>query len=81
MAIAHAIKPQKAVLLAPGFFGYEHVLGAVGCDIRYCLLDEQSDFSPVARLDALMDMLTEDTDIFLLQIQTIRQDILQTALS
>ena len=46
MAIAHAIKPQKAVLLAPGFFGYEHVLRAVGCDIGYFLLDEQSDFSP-----------------------------------
>ena len=64
MAIAHAIKPQKAVLLAPGFFGYEHVLLAVGCDIAYFLLDEQSDFSPAARLDALMDMLTDDTDIF-----------------
>lgn len=64
MAIAHAIKPQKAVLPAPGFFGYEHVLRAVGCDIGYFLLDEQSDFSPAARLDALMDMLTDDTDIF-----------------
>ena len=64
MAIAHAIKPKKAVLLAPGFFGYEHVLGAVGCDIRYFRLDEQSDFSPAARTDALMDMLTDDTDIF-----------------
>lgn len=64
MAIAHAIKPQKAVLLAPGFFGYEHVLRAVGCDIGYFLLDEQSDFSPAARLDALMDMLIDDTDIF-----------------
>lgn len=64
MAIAHAIKPQKAVLLAPGFFGYEHVLRAVGCDIGYFLLDEQSEFSPAARLDALMDMLTDDTDIF-----------------
>lgn len=64
MAIAHAIKPQKAVLPAPGFFGYEHVLRAVGCDIGYFMLDEQSDFSPAARLDALMDMLTDDTDIF-----------------
>ena len=64
MAIAHAIKPKKAVLPAPGFFGYEHVLRAVGCDIGYFLLDEQSDFSPAARLDALMDMLTDDTDIF-----------------
>lgn len=64
MAIAHAIKPQKAVLLGPGFFGYEHVLRAVGCDIGYFLLDEQSDFSPAARLDALMDMLIDDTDIF-----------------
>lgn len=64
MAIAHAIKPKKAVLLAPGFFGYEHVLGAVGCDIRYFQLDEQNDFSPAARTDALMDMLTDDTDIF-----------------
>lgn len=81
MAIAHAIKPQKAVLLAPGFFGYEHVLRAVGCDIGYFLLDEQSEFSPAARLDALMDMLTDDTDIFLSQIQTIRQGALQTALS
>ena len=52
MAIAHAIKPKKAVLLAPGFFGYEHVLRAVGCDIGYFMLDEQSDFSPAARLDA-----------------------------
>ena len=52
------------MLLAPGFFGYEHVLRAVGCDIGYFLLDEQSDFSPAARLDALMDMLTDDTDIF-----------------
>ena len=64
MAIAHAIKPEKAVLLAPGFFGYEHVLKAAGCDIRYFQLDEQSDFSPAARTEALMDMLTDDTDIF-----------------
>lgn len=74
-------KAQKAVLPAPGFFGYEHVLRAVGCDIGYFLLDEQSDFSPAARLDALMDMLTDDTDIFLSQTQTIRQGILQTVLS
>ena len=40
------------------------MLRAVGCDIGYFLLDEQSDFSPAARLDALMDMLTDDTDIF-----------------
>lgn len=37
-------KARKAVLPAPGFFGYEHVLRAVGCDIGYFLLDEQSDF-------------------------------------
>lgn len=40
------------------------MLRAVGCDIGYFLLDEQSDFSPAARLDALKDMLTDDTDIF-----------------
>ena len=33
MAIAHALKPQKAVLLAPGFFGYEQsaVISDISC--------------------------------------------------
>ena len=75
MAIAHAIKPKKAVLLAPGFFGYEHVLRAVGCDIGYFLLDEQSDFSPAARLDTLMDMLTDDTDIFFIAFDSLVNDL------
>lgn len=44
MAISHAAMPEKAVLTAPGFSGYEHALKAVGAEIVYYYLKEETGF-------------------------------------
>ncbi|SER57186.1 pyridoxal phosphate-dependent aminotransferase [Lachnobacterium bovis] len=44
MAIAHGIKPNKALLLAPSFYGYIHCLDAVGCKIDWYNLKKENNF-------------------------------------
>ncbi len=39
-----AIRPQEAVLLAPGFSEYEQALRTCGCKIQWIYLDEKKDF-------------------------------------
>lgn len=50
MAVCHAIRPQKALLLAPSFLGYEKALEAVDCEISYFHLLEEEDFVVSDRL-------------------------------
>lgn len=42
--IALAVKPKRALLLAPSFIEYEQALKAVGTEISYCYLKEEQDF-------------------------------------
>lgn len=44
LAICHAKKPKTALLVAPGFQGYEVALAAVDAKISYHLLDEKRKF-------------------------------------
>lgn len=44
MAISHAVTPERAALTAPGFRGYEHALKAVGAQIIYYYLKEETGF-------------------------------------
>ena len=44
MAACHAIRPKKALLMAPGFYGYIDALEAVGAKIHYYQLSETTDF-------------------------------------
>ncbi len=44
MAMCHGIHPKKALLLAPGFYGYIDALEAVGAKISYYQLEEAADF-------------------------------------
>lgn len=55
-----ALKPQKALLLAPSFYEYEQALRAVGCDIRYHYLKEEDDFH---LKEDYLDALNDDIDI------------------
>lgn len=47
MAICHAFKPKKALLLAPSFSGYEHGIEGASpdCNIVYHYLQEEDDFA------------------------------------
>jgi threonine-phosphate decarboxylase len=59
-ALALALRPKRALLIAPGFHEYEQALRAVGCDIQYYYLREENGFT----LDeAYLDALTDDLDI------------------
>lgn len=58
-----AVKPRKALLLAPTFAEYQQALETVGCEIRYHLLDAAGGF----QLDEkYLSDLTEEIDIIFL---------------
>lgn len=58
--IVHAMRPKKAVVLAPTFSEYEKALREVGCEICTHFLDEQSGF--VLSGD-ILEMLDGDVDM------------------
>lgn len=45
MAAVHAIRPAKALLLAPGYVGYDHALKAVECSVEYYPLHPENGFA------------------------------------
>lgn len=61
MGIVHAIRPKKALVFAPSFYGYIHALLSVGCEIVYEVLQEKECFQiPVdfaGRIPEDIDML------------------------
>lgn len=63
MAVAHAIKPKKGVILVPSFYGYERALNAVCCENIYYHTGKENNFMPDEKI---FDVLTEDTDILFL---------------
>ncbi len=56
-----ALKPKKALLLAPTFHEYEQALRAVGCDIEYYILSEEKGFvldkDYIDQLNTTIDMI------------------------
>ncbi len=60
-ALALAQKPQKALLLAPGFHEYEQALRAVGCQIDYHFLQASAGFQP--NIDELLRQVTPEVEL------------------
>lgn len=58
--LAMALRPHKALLLAPTFADYEKALRSVDCKINYYLLHEENNFVPQADI---LKQLTPDLDM------------------
>ena len=64
MALAHGLKPKKAMLVVPSFYGYEHCLNAINCEIERVNLERKTLFSVN---DKVLDRLEKsDSDLFFL---------------
>ena len=62
MAIVNMIRPKKALLPVPSFYGYEHVLHSVpGCEIEHYILSESFELA-----ESFADAINESTDIVIL---------------
>lgn len=59
-SLVWALRPKKAVLMAPGFAEYEQALTGAGCEISWYELAEEQGFVPEKRY---FDLLTEDVDM------------------
>ncbi len=62
MALMHAIKPQKVLLTAPSFTGYEHAANAIKAECVYYEMSAKAGFSIT---EDILDMLTEDIDMLI----------------
>lgn len=58
-----AVKPKRALVMAPSFYEYEQALRTVDCQVCYYYLREEGDFH--LREDLLLQ-ITEDTDMVFL---------------
>lgn len=63
MAAAHGIKPQKAVIPVPSFYGYEYAAKAAGGEIIYYEMKQENSFCPAEDMDTV---LTEDVQLLFL---------------
>ena len=61
--LALALRPKKALLLAPTFADYEKALRSVGCRIDYYLLQEETNFEPQSDI---LRQLTPDIDFMVI---------------
>lgn len=61
--MVYALKPKRAVLLAPTFSEYERALSVVDCAIHYHQMSRASGFNPTMKLS---DLLTPATDLLFL---------------
>lgn len=59
-ALCSALKPKKALLIAPSFYEYEQALRAVDCEIRYHYVTEEDGFH---LKEDYLNALTGDIDI------------------
>ena len=68
MAVACMVRPGKALLPIPSFYGYEHVLRASGCEVvRYNMAGEDERGKTQFELsERFTDAITEDTDMVIL---------------
>ncbi len=62
-AVVHALKPKKAAIPVPSFYGYEWVAGMEHSDICYLPLQEPENF---AVTENLLENLTGETDLLFL---------------
>lgn len=62
-AVVHALKPKKAVIPLPSFYGYEWACGMEHADVHYVRLQESEGF---AVTESLWDSLTAETDMLFL---------------
>ena len=60
---AGALRPKKALLLAPGFAEYEQALAAAGCEIVFHSLRREDGFLPTS---ALLEAIGPDIDAVML---------------
>lgn len=58
--LALALKPERALLLAPTFADYEKALRSVGCEISYFRLKPEQDFCVDG---SILEQITDDVDI------------------
>ncbi|MBR6404061.1 MAG: aminotransferase class I/II-fold pyridoxal phosphate-dependent enzyme [Eubacterium sp.] len=64
MAVVRAVNPKNALLVSPGFFGYQHALNVIqGCQISEFFLKEENDFKLT---EDILDYITDKTDILFL---------------
>ncbi len=61
--LALAVRPKKALLLAPTFADYEKALRSVDCGIEYYLLQEANNFKPQPDI---LQQLTPDLDFMVI---------------
>lgn len=61
--MAYAIKPKKAMVLAPTFAEYEEALRAVSCEVVHYSLSADNDFQAD---EGLLDALDQDLDLLFL---------------
>ena len=61
--IVSMLRPKKALLLRPGFYGYEHALMAVDCKIEDLYLREEKNF---VLGDEILLCLRDDLDLLIL---------------
>lgn len=65
MGIIRAEMPHKALLIEPGYSGYQHALGSVGdCEIRRYYLNEKDRFMLT---EAVLDAVSDDIDMIFIQ--------------
>ncbi len=63
MAIVHGIKPKKAVIPVPSFYGYEYAAKAVDSEMIFYELDQESNFCVT---EDIKRVLTEEVDLLFL---------------
>ena len=68
MAIACMVRPKKALLPIPSFYGYEHALSAVACEVvRYDMAERnEGGIQKFELSERFFDAITEDTDMVIL---------------
>lgn len=66
MAAVRAINPKKALIVAPGFYGYEHCLKSVDCKTAYYYLTEKSGADDFQLGEDFIGRIKEDTNLVIL---------------
>lgn len=66
MGVVRLVNPKRALVLAPGFYGYEHCLNSLDCHIDYYHLYEQSDVDDYVLGDDFIERINEETDLVIL---------------
>lgn len=63
MAIMHAYRPKQVLVVAPGFYGYEHAAKAVGARISYYFAKEENGFKVQ---EDILELITDEVEMIVL---------------